>query len=224
MADCHGSLDGMLHETWRDQYDRLQRSFELFKQVGEPTLMPQEVIPARDVLFHFCCDAFHLRDWIAADLSTDACRAKVTQQLNDDVIFPSPELSACCDVANGSKHLTLTQPSYVTRTTQGHAEVVSHGITIGVAAAVVVLPKVVANAIVLTGTGEPVESVDADPAEAEEVAPPVPAPATSSGGYYQDSFTIDINGQPHDAQDVAVKAMAAWDQWLTGSPLAAQLP
>lgn len=213
----------MLHETWRDQYERLQRSFELLKQVGEP-LMPQEVIPARDVLFHFCCDVLHLRDWITADLGTDACRGKVAQQLNGDVIYPSPELSACCDVANGSKHLTLTQRSYVTRTTQGHAEVVSHGVTIGVPAMVYVVPEIVAKGVVLTGTGEPVESV---PAEAEEVASPrVPTPAVSSagGGYYQDSFTIDINGQPYDAVDVATKAVAAWDQWLEGSLLAAQLP
>jgi hypothetical protein len=213
----------LLHETWRDQYERLQRSYELLKQVGEPTLMPQEVIPARDVLFHFCCDVFHLRDWIAADLGTDEASTKrIAQRLNDDVIFPSPELSACCDIANGSKHLTLTQNSYVTREKQGHAEVVNHGITLGVPTAVVVVPKAVAEGFLLRGTGPPVE----DPVGAKAIeSPPVPVPAVSSAdnGFYQDSFTIDINGQQHDAQDVAAKAVAAWDQWIKGSPLAAQL-
>lgn len=221
----------MLHETWRDQYDRMQRSHELLKQIGQPTLMPQEVIPARDVLYHFCSDAFHLRDWIADALGTDdPSRRAIAQQLDNDVIFPSPELSACCDVANGSKHSTLTRRSYVTRTTQGHAEVVSQNVTIGVPPIVThVPPVIVAEAVVLTSTGERVESISADSVAAEEVAasPPPVAPATSSGGggYYQDTFTIDINGQQHDAQDVAVKAVAAWDQWINGpSALAAQLP
>jgi hypothetical protein len=48
----------------------------------------------------------HLRDCIAATIGTDkASVEKIVRRLDEDVIFPSPELSACCDVANGSKHL-----------------------------------------------------------------------------------------------------------------------
>ena len=61
----------MLNETWKEQYDRMKRSFELLKQLGEPTPLPQDVIPPRDVVYHFCCDVFHLRDWIAATIGTD---------------------------------------------------------------------------------------------------------------------------------------------------------
>jgi hypothetical protein len=71
-------LAAMLNETWKDQYERMKRSFALFKQVDEPTLLPQDVIPGRDVLHHFCCDAFHLRDWIAATIGTDASHTKQT--------------------------------------------------------------------------------------------------------------------------------------------------
>src|ERR1700745_457812 len=109
----------------------MERSFALLKQIGERNAQPQDVIPARDVLYHFCCDAFHLRDWIAATVGTDEATTKAfTQQINNEVVHTSPELSACCDIANGSKHLVLHRKSYVTGTTQGHATVASQAINI----------------------------------------------------------------------------------------------
>lgn len=200
----------MLNETWKEQYDRMQRSFALLKQIGEPTALPQDVIPARDVLYHFCSDAFHLRDWIAATVGTDPnSRKTAAAQLDTEVIKPSPELSACRDIANGFKHLVLDGPSYVTGTNQGHSEVVSHSINIGVPPT-----QAVASMHASASVTHPDGTVDADPAEPPP--PPAPAPASSSG-YIQDTFKIDINGQPHDVRDVATKAVAAWDQWLAGT-------
>lgn len=113
----------MLNETWKDQHERLKRSRALFKQVGEQTLMPQEIIPGRDVAYHFCCDALHLRDWIAAAIAKPQHRSikqkkqimeGIKQKIMDELFTPSRELSACADIANGSKHLLLTGPSYMT--------------------------------------------------------------------------------------------------------------
>jgi hypothetical protein len=64
-------LATMLKETWKEQYDRMQRSHELLELLGEQTMQPQDMLVGTDVLYHFCSDAFHLRDWIAATLGTD---------------------------------------------------------------------------------------------------------------------------------------------------------
>lgn len=143
----------------------------------------------------------------------------IAAQLNTDVVKPSPELSACSDIANGFRHLALHRRSYVTGTNQGHAEVVSHSVAIGVPLIHAVVSE--ATMALIRGDG----SIEADPVGAEEPSPPVAAPAAStSGGYTQDTFEIDIKGQHHDARDIATKAVAAWDQWLQGSsPIAAKL-
>ncbi len=177
----------MLNETWRDQYERLKRSYALLQQVGEPTPMPmpmpQEVMPALDVLYHFCCDAFHLRDWVVATFPKGDWK-HIRAQLKSELLDHSPELRACADIANGSKHLVLTQDSWVTGNKQGHAEVTGHGLTISPSTATV------------TRTGDTVVFGHA------------------GNGFTQDTFVIDVGGQHHDAQDVAAKAVATWDNWL----------
>ena len=200
----------------------MQRSFGLLKQIGGRNTQPQDVIPPRDVLYHFCSDAFHLRDWIAATVGTDESTTKaLARQIDNEVVLLSPELSACCDVANGFKHLVLHRRSYVTGANQGHAEVVSHDVGIGVPPLRIEV-RAFATAIVIHPDG----TIDADPPpepEPEPEPPTVPASA-SDAGWVQDTFKIEINGQQHDARDVATKAVAAWDQWLAGtSPIATQL-
>jgi hypothetical protein len=205
----------MLNETWTEQYDRMQRSFELLKQIGEQSLHPQDMLWAPDVLYHFCSDALHLRDWIAATLGTDENSTKaLAQQITDEVIQRSPELSACCDIANGFKHLVLHRRSYVTGMNQGHAKVVSREINF--ATMIRIEDEASGTATVVHPDGTIETDVPLEP----EWSPP----ADSDVGWIQDIFKIDINGQEHDAQDVATKAVAAWDQWLRGgSSLAAQL-
>jgi hypothetical protein len=200
----------MLSETWKEQYDRMHRSFALLNQKDQL----RDVMEARDVLYHFCSDAFHLRDWIAASIGTDENSTKaIARQIDGEVILPSPELSACCDIANGYKHHVLHRRSYVTGTNQGYAEVVTQAITI--ATTIIVEDLASGTADVLHPDG----SLETDvPLESESLA------AASGAGWVQDTFDIDINGQKHDAHDVATKAVAAWDQWLQGdSSIAAQL-
>ena len=186
----------MLHETWRDQCDRMKRSVALLEQIGEPTATPQDVIPPRDVVYHFCCDALHLRDYITASLGTDpASWKRLEALLNTDVIKPSEELSACRDVANGSKHLVLDGPTYLASGT--HVEVVGDNIAVGVPTM-----RVKVTATASATVRHPDGSTDADdPVVAQPPSPTAPAPVTdSTDGYIQDTFTIEINGQDHDAR------------------------
>lgn len=200
----------MLNETWKEQYDRMQRSFALLNQKNEL----RESVVARDILFHFCSDAFHLRDWIAATLGTDeATTAAFTKAISDEAIKPSPELSACCDIANGFKHFALHRKSYVTGTTQGHAEVTGQALSIYTTIIAENPTSGTANILYYDGTYE--EDV---PIGSEKYAAAMDDP-----GYFQNTFTIDINGQEHDAHDVATKAVAAWDQWLQGTSAVAAL-
>jgi hypothetical protein len=132
----------VLNETWKDQPERLKRSHALFKQVGEQTLLPQEILPGRDVLYHFCCDALHLRDWIAAAIEKPKHRSikqkekvmdGIKKKIKDELFTPSRELSACADIANGSKHLILTDRSYMTgQRGKGHAKIKKASATVGV--------------------------------------------------------------------------------------------
>lgn len=58
----------MLGETWREQYKRLQRQYELVKMAADPSSPYNEFVHAeeyaRDIFYHFCCDAFYLHYWI----------------------------------------------------------------------------------------------------------------------------------------------------------------
>lgn len=195
----------------------MTRSLGLFIQVGEPTPLPQTVISARDVLYHFCCDVFHLRDWIAADVGNDPSypdnTKMVTEQLNN-VIKKSVELATCRDIANGSKHLILREPSFVEgMPSKQHAKVATQHTGISPAPAFVKVPRRVLRRY-LKAAGE-------SPRWWQRRHSPPPADLV---GFQRDSFTIDIAGTQRDAQDVAVKAVAAWDRWLAGQhPIAVHL-
>jgi len=83
------------------------------------------------VLYHFCCDAFHLHDWVVHTFP-QADWPRIRTQLKSELLDHSPELRACADIANASKHLVLDQKSWVTGAKQGHAEAIGHSVTVGV--------------------------------------------------------------------------------------------
>jgi hypothetical protein len=86
---------------WREQYDRMQRSYEHLVAVsrGEhPDALSSDT--AHDVLYHFFQDAYHLKDWIAATMP--AIRGQIEERIKD-----SKPLCLCADLCNGTKHLRL---------------------------------------------------------------------------------------------------------------------
>lgn len=111
----------MFNETWKDQYARLLRSHDRLKRMlGRRTESADIDYAELDALYHFSCDALNLRDWIKNDLPQHSQDASTR-------ITSSKALSACADLANGSKHLVLTQRIY---TPGGPAEVVQKGTVI----------------------------------------------------------------------------------------------
>ena len=74
----------------------------------------------------FCCDAFHLRDWILfADGQTQAIQDAVSDFIKKGNPKPSSmDLAMCADIANGFKHGKLTHPKVFTP--GGPAEIVEH--------------------------------------------------------------------------------------------------
>lgn len=186
----------MLNETWKEQYDRMQRSFARLNQKDQFC----DMMDARDVLYHFCSDAFHLRDWIAADLGIgEASTNTIAYQINKEAIWPSLELSACCDIANGFKHHVVHRRSYVTGTKQGHAKDIGQALSIYTA--IIVAGPASGTATVIHTDGTVETNV---PLGSESLAA-----AEREAGWVQDTFTIDINDQERDAHDVAAKAVAA---------------
>ncbi|MEV4161412.1 hypothetical protein [Nonomuraea dietziae] len=92
-----------LSEGWRDQYERMLRSHARLAETAAPS--PLDAAEARDRLYHFFQDAYHLKDWLKNDpaVGLDA----VTKQVLERHITTTPALAMCADLCNGTKHLTL---------------------------------------------------------------------------------------------------------------------
>lgn len=115
----------MNDETWRNQYKRASRSANLVIALAEGSVnaMRPDLFDPADAVYHFCTDAFHLRDWIAAagvdrdQFADDKAFEKTLnariRQLDRELFKRSAELAACRDIANGYKHLKLTGPSFL---------------------------------------------------------------------------------------------------------------
>jgi hypothetical protein len=95
----------MLGETWEDQYRRMKRSYALVKNdVSQKDI-------GLDVLYHFCSDVLHLRDWInKSDLIQETARREVWLLISDNKRKgTSWAIQACADVANAAKHFELAE-------------------------------------------------------------------------------------------------------------------
>src|ERR1022692_2938000 len=91
-----------LNMTWRDQYERMLRTrarlLSMTSGYGDPYLTADG---ACDIFYHFCQDAYHMKDWLKNDPTVDS--RDVEEFVND-----SPCLRIVADLANGIKHLRLT--------------------------------------------------------------------------------------------------------------------
>ncbi|MFC4122022.1 hypothetical protein [Nonomuraea zeae] len=92
-----------LSEGWRDQYERMLRSHARLAETAAPS--PLDAAEARDRLYHFFQDAYHLKDWLKNDQA--AGLDAVTNQALERHITATPALAMCADLCNGTKHLTL---------------------------------------------------------------------------------------------------------------------
>jgi hypothetical protein len=86
--------------NWREQYDRMLRSHGrlIERAMGQVMASSDE---ARDMLFHFCQDAYHLKDWIKNDSTAETGDV-------EKFVKAHPPLALCGDLCNGTKHYKLT--------------------------------------------------------------------------------------------------------------------
>ena len=124
----------MLNETWPDQYQRMQRSLTRLRN-GVHAEAPE----ARDALYHFWQDAWHLRDWIIAPPSPKHLDQDTLQLFKQSVA-----LGACRDIANGVKHLHLNRGKSWTASGD-YAEVTGQSVVVN-------MPRI--EAVVNWSTGE----------------------------------------------------------------------
>lgn len=119
----------MLDETWRDESERLWRSFVDLRATVEDTNISDR-LGATDPLRQFCRHAFELRDWLLGTPELDPTAKTAIEQLfgkpskNPAKRVPaaSVALAACADIANASKHFALDRPSF---SEGAHAKVTS---------------------------------------------------------------------------------------------------
>jgi hypothetical protein len=86
---------------WREQYERMQRSHTALvkRATGQINASSDE---ARDTLYHFFQDAYHLRDWLRNDeAGTDSHKSAASRFGRREV------LRTCADLCNGTKHYKL---------------------------------------------------------------------------------------------------------------------
>jgi len=93
-----------LSEGWRDQYQRMLRSRDRLAEAAGPSSIGSD--EARDRLYHFFQDAFHLKDWLIHDLGLSESDANDME----DHITATDALARCADISNGTKHLKLKRP------------------------------------------------------------------------------------------------------------------
>lgn len=98
------------------------RSKEKLDNTQGPGGGPYGSNEARDILYHFFQDAFHLKDWIKNDTTVPMPdKAKLEAEAHKLV-----SLRMCADLCNGSKHLRVDHP----KTTKYAAEATTQSATL----------------------------------------------------------------------------------------------
>ena len=117
----------MLEETWRDQYERMERSHERLLRTTD-SLHHVGSADARDTLFHFFQDAYHLKDWLK---NADPPVLTNTQAV-EHFVNASEAMRICADLCNGLKHSRLNDPKHRPRTGDKNTAVTTQSPTVNV--------------------------------------------------------------------------------------------
>lgn len=90
--------------SWLQQWERVLRWYDRIEQTGSGREHTMESDYYQDELYAFFQNCWHLKDWLKNDPASEMSRDTVETFANG----PAP-LGWCADLANGSKHLTLTK-------------------------------------------------------------------------------------------------------------------
>jgi hypothetical protein len=88
-----------------EQYRRVKRYFERFKQINEGKAHVTDSLENLDDVFSFFIHCYHLKDWIKNDPKSGIDHSKV-----EKFVHSNESLKICGDLTNGVKHLTIDQP------------------------------------------------------------------------------------------------------------------
>lgn len=167
----------------------MRRSYLRLSAIAEGRT-PTDSSTARDALFHFFQDGYHLKDWLINDESACLTRDEVEQ-----AVSASEQLSMCADLCNGTKHRALTRSA---RTGDPSTAFTGQSVTIQV------------------GSLEQLASVDLSGAWRLGDDPPSADVASMSGpaGFTTHSWEVKSRGKTYDASTLAGQVLVGWDRWL----------
>jgi hypothetical protein len=178
--------------SWRQQYDRMLRSFERLTAMAEGRQWADSN-DATDALFHFFQDAYHLKDWIAGDPVLAQLRLDVEPLFSNDRLRRKKKpttpagplvMQICADVCNGVKHFRERW------NTQVHGVIARQDVT--------VFPGVAGGLSQIASAAHPV---------------------ASGPGAPEHDWAIDADGTQYDALQVAQDVVVEWDRWLVNEGL-----
>jgi hypothetical protein len=89
--------------TWQEQYERVWRWLSTLGDTDVGRVHDRISDSYQDEVYAFFQNCYHLKDWLKNDPASAGAVSDV-----EAFISSSPSLSVCADLANGSKHLTLT--------------------------------------------------------------------------------------------------------------------
>ncbi|MFD1940581.1 hypothetical protein ACFSKW_54920 [Nonomuraea mangrovi] len=171
---------------WREQYDRMLRSHKRLISLASGSSASSD--EAKDALFHFFQDAFHLRDWLYHD-TDPGLRSKVAQDelkySAHSIIKTNPILQLCADLCNGTKHLQLDR-----------AETGDMATGFATQSVRVQPPTLTLAASIPGATAQP-----ANPAAQQQAV-----------GFHH--WSVESNQQTWDAVHLALRVVQTWDAWL----------
>ena len=103
---------------WREQWNRVQRWYGLFRDTSAGRPHDRDSDYYQDEVYAFFQNCYHLKDWLKNDPATQQTATGIEQ-----FVPASPNLSLCGDLANGTKHLRLTSTKTGDRNTGfGHRD------------------------------------------------------------------------------------------------------
>jgi hypothetical protein len=151
---------------------------------------PTDSSTARDALFHFFQDGYHLKDWLINDERVDVVPSEVER-----AVSASERLSMCADLCNGTKHRALTRTA---RTGDPSTAFTGQSVTIHVGS----LEELAS--VDLSG----VWRLDGDPLSGDV------ASVSGPTGFTTHSWEVKSRGKRYDAVTLAAQVVAEWDRWL----------
>jgi len=99
---------------WREQWERVQRTFEwvkTFTQESTPGAPNETTDDRKDRVASFFLHCYHLKDWLKNDPASKAQARDVETELNKNEV-----MQIVADLANGTKHGDLTVGRYGPKT------------------------------------------------------------------------------------------------------------